>query len=178
MIIFTLFLVYVAAMVGWAFRHSPKVGRYDEMSPRGFRLIFAIVPSIAYVVVSVICAGIAYDKSADISNSRYVIEQLAAQRDDMSALFEDTLTNEDFIRLMEASTPDDIKFLATRPQVTQFLLGKADRLVDVNARLFAEQNQLLDKARSVCNYTDNPLVPKLPFIGPDCALGSLEESFK
>lgn len=93
----------------------------------------------------------------------------------MAAQFEELLTADEFTQLMEASIPEDLKFLATRPEVSNFLLARADRIVGVNARLFAERNEILEDSRNICNVSNNPFVPKMPFVFPECSLGDILE---
>lgn len=179
MITFFIVLILVGALTAHAMRFSPeKASFYDDATPRGIRLVIPIGIAATFMIWAAVATGIAYDQAADIRNSQYVIEQLEDQRDQLAVVFNDVLSNDDYIQLIEAATPEDIKFLSTRPDVSAFLIQRADRIVAINARVYAEQNRLLRQARLVCNFNDNPIVPKFPFIGPDCTLGTLQESFK
>ena len=74
---------------------------------------------------------------------------------------------------MNASVPEDVLFLRNNPEVTGFLLGRADRIVEINAQLFEKRNALLESSKSVCNTVNNSLIPMIPFMGPDCNLGDV-----
>lgn len=182
MILFAILVILIGAAIalGFRFSNAPN-GSYsgDAPSDRTLWWVWSIsILFVPYFIVSIIWAGNQYANAADITNSQYVIEQLDQQRNELAAALKENLTSEDFARLMESATPEDLAFLKNNPQVSDFMLGRADRIVGINSRLYAEQNKLLDKARGVCNYTDNPLIPKFPFLGPDCSLGTLKDSFK
>lgn len=131
-------------------------------------VIFFGAVLIVFMIPCAIINGNLTAKANDAKNSHAVVVELTAQRDEILNLFQGVVENEDYVELMNAAVPDDILFLRQDPEVSEFLLGRADRLVDINARLFKERRRLLDISRSVCNIVDNPFVPQLPFLRPDC----------
>lgn len=137
--------------------------------------IWAGILAFVYFLASSITAGVFYYKAANVENSVYVVEELQRQRDGIAATFDDILANDQYVQLIEAATPEDIQFLRTNPQVSDFLLGRADRIVSINRRLFAERRTILDQSKSVCNFKSNPLIPQIPFLAPDCKLGELQD---
>lgn len=154
-------------------QHKPAYGNSIEANCRDATTAVVVL----LFLVSIIWTGIVHASAADIRNSQYVVEARTAQRDELLEAFDDVLDSDEFVQLMEAATPEDLLFLRSNPEVTGFLLGRADRIVEVNKTLYEEQNDLLGKARSVCNQTQNPFVPLMPFMKPKCSLGTLEESF-
>lgn len=162
---------------GFFFANKRNGSTYHWSTSRLVQVWAASLTALA-LIPFIITAGVFIDKSADIRNSEYVVAQLVDQRDALAEVFEDVLDNEEFIRLTEASTPEDLLFLKRNSEVTEYMLGKADRLVAINSTLFAERNRLMNQSRSVCNYGDNPLAPKLPFLTPDCRLDELEELYR
>lgn len=135
-----------------------------------------ITVGVWFVISLVPTAGYIYSAN-NVQNSQYVIEAKTAQRDALMAEVEDKLSNEDYVQLINAAHPDDIKSLRTRPEVTGYLLGRFDRIVSLNGQLFKEQNELLAQARGVCNFVGNVLIPQIPGIRPECKLGTLQETF-
>lgn len=182
MILFAILILLIGAAIAAGFKFSAAPNRAysgDTWSDRTLWWVWTIgLLTVPYFVISIIWAGTQYANASNITNSQYVIEQLEQQRAELGQALKDNLSSDDFIRMMEAATPEDLAFLKNNPQVSDFMLGRADRIVGINSRLYVEQNKLLDQARGVCNYTDNPLIPKIPFIGPDCTLGTLKDSYK
>lgn len=140
-------------------------------------MLTGVVLFVLYFLVAVVWTGIQYHNASNIENSKYVVEELERQRDVYAAVLEDALTTDEYAQLLDAQTPDEIQWLKQDNDITAFMLGRADRVVSLNSRLYAERNDLLDRARSVCNFRANPIIPQLPFFRPDCKLGELEDVF-
>lgn len=149
----------------------------NDPSVRQVYMTFATLGILVWFIASIINTGVVYHHDTNVQNSQYVVEARIEQRNELLTAFDEVLNQDEFIQLMEASVPEDILFLKTNPQVSGFLLGRADRIVSINRELYIVQNQLLDISRGVCNSSQNPLVPKIPFIHPDCRLGELQEIF-
>jgi hypothetical protein len=107
-------------------------------------------------------------KANDVENSYFYLQEATAQRDAIILEFDDILSNEDYIQLMNAAIPADVAFLKNNPEVTGFLLGRADRIVEINSR-----NEILADAKEVCNVVQSPLIPQLPIYTPECRLGDI-----
>lgn len=120
-----------------------------------------------------ITTGILINEANNVENSFYTIEELSFQRDALLNEFDEVLDNEDFVQLMNAAVPEDVKFLKNNPEVTGFLLGRADRIVAVNTTLFEARNTILNKAKGVCSSVNNPFVPIIPLMLPECKLGDI-----
>ncbi len=127
--------------------------------------------SVFYFLVAAITEAVNYHSQSNIKNSMYVLEELTVQRDELLDILQDSLAEEDFIQLMNAAVPDDVLFLRQSPGVSEFLLGRADRLVAVNSSLYKERNGLLSQSRGLCNTVQNPLIPALPFTDQKCDMG-------
>jgi hypothetical protein len=173
--IFIVFSLIIFAFGFWATRNQRKEKNYssDLMSSRSaWRFVF-LLPFMAVLIFSIAYTAIAINSSNNVKNSMFIVEELTDQRDQLLETFDEVLANEDFVQLMEASVPEDIKFLRNNPKVSDFLLGRADRIVAVNQRLFSERNVILEESRDICNYVDNPLTFQLPLLVPDCELGTV-----
>ena len=165
-----------AGFVFWKTQYESSVrGNGDIFSIRTTYRFWGFVPLLIILFLSVGFTGDAINKNNNINNSLYYLEELTSQRDQLLLVFDEVLDNEDFVRLMEASVPQDVVFLKSNPQVTSFLLSRADNIVAVNQRLFEQRNLLLEDAKDVCNYVQNPLTFKLPLFVPDCQLGTILE---
>lgn len=132
-------------------------------------IILGAFMGILFVFALVYTSTIIHD-SNDVENSYFVLQEAMDQRDALLAEFEQVLNNKDYIALMNASTPSDVQFLATRPQVSDFLLGKADRLISVNTKVFEIRDGLLEQSKEICNYIQNPFLPYIPGMLPECKL--------
>lgn len=130
---------------------------------------------VFWLIVSVPITAVQINESNNVSNSTFYVQELTAQRNALLAEFDDVLDNQDFVQLMNAAVPEDVKFLKNDPKVTDFLLGRADRIVEVNTTLFAARNKILEQSKSVCNYVQNPMIPMVPFMVPDCDLNIVLE---
>ena len=171
-----LIIVFFAALYLYVHRHEARKRQRNRMTEssdlpivKGWCLFLVIV----WLVVAVIATGSVIFMNSKVNNSSYVVAELTMQRNALAGEFEEILDSSEYAELIAAAHPDDIKFLRTNPEVTGFLLGRADRIVSINEQLFAERNELLEEARSACNVINNPMIPQFPFMA-ECKLDSLE----
>ncbi len=149
--------------------HEPKTVVRDAV----WGLVVVVVVWFLAMIPGIFVNAATTGEANNAKNSMFVIENLTDQRDDLLKILQDNLTNDDFVQLIDAANPDQILFLRQDPDVDAYLLGRADRLVNVNAALFAEQRKILGAARGVCNTVQNPFIPQLPFGRAECNLDTL-----
>jgi hypothetical protein len=173
------FIVVVTAglVIGvWAFfdRRSRKKHRYRGFSDHlsGWFIGWCFFAAAFVIAGTAVTASFKY-KANDVENSYFYLQEATAQRDAIILEFDDILSNEDYIQLMNAAIPADVAFLKNNPEVTGFLLGRADRIVEINSRLFSIRNEILADAKEVCNVVQSPLIPQLPIYTPECRLGDI-----
>ena len=132
----------------------------------------SIVMATLLAVGLFISAAVTYSAN-NVENSYYTLIELDEQRTAILSEFEDVLSDDGYVQLMHAAVPEDVKFLKHQDGVTTFMLGRADRIVEINQRYFAERNSILDEAKDVCNIVNNGFIPKFPILNPDCRLGEV-----
>ena len=150
------------------YKFSRKEKRYDF-----FPLKF-VTGLFAFFLLACLCvtATMVY-KTNNVENSYYYLQELDAQREAILAEFDDVLDDNGYIQLMNAAVPEDVKFLKHQDGVTSFMLGRADRIVQINQRYFRERNLVLEESKEVCNVVNNGFIPILPVGKPDCQLGKV-----
>ena len=181
-----LFLIaLICLVIGWSKRHRTQIETVNEFNYTNAKheLVtrtkkvdtdwWGVVAVSAALMIGVGIAlaagtGKAIDAGNDVQYSEVVLEGRKAVRDQALAYFPENLDPDDFVRISQAITPDDIKFLGSLPNVTDFMLGRADRFVEANKAYWSLYNTILVKRQYLCNITNNPLLPIVPFIDYGC----------
>lgn len=136
-------------------------------------VVLSVIATVIWLIIAICITANWTQHANNVQNSYWYLQEATIQRDALLASFDDVLENEDFIQLMNASVPDDLLFLKTNPEVSTFLLGRADRIVAVNSRLIEIRAKIVGEAKEICNYVQNPFVPFVPFMAPECKLGDV-----
>lgn len=175
-------MVYVVlllvAIATWLVFFSRGRSSYEMAKHQFFKVkaginIAAIILMGVLVSLSFLHTAILHHHDQNIKNSGFLLAEVESQRDLLLSEFDEILSNDDFVQLMNAAVPEDVLFLRQRPEITGFLLGRADRIVELNARYFTLRNELLTQAKGLCNTVRNPFALRLPLLSPDCRLAEL-----
>jgi hypothetical protein len=146
----------------------------DNDDVMAFSFGCGVLVFLVFGIWGIIATAFLYNDSNYVRYSKEIVAEYQSQRDQLIAILQENLSVEDFERVMAASVPEDVSFLATRPDVAAFLLGKAEQFVEVNAKYFDIRNDLLSRARSVCSNLNNPFFMRFP-TGIECDLNAALE---
>ena len=129
-----------------------------------------IAACISYILPAVIITANAIHSDNNSKNSGEILDLKIEQRDELIAGIRSDLSDESFIKLMSATDEAEITVMFGSG-VSDFLVARATTIVNLNAEVNELKTEIAKDRRSVCNETQNPLIPMLPFFAPECKLG-------
>jgi hypothetical protein len=148
-----------------------EVYRYESYScgPDMFRVGLAcIITGLAFVAMFITTA--VYTGTAlSANNSAVLVASKTEQRDTLVAGLRDDMSNEQYVQLMAATNEAEIAVIFGNG-VSEFLTNRAQTVIALNKELYELENAQTRKRIDVCNAVQNPFVPMLPFVAPDCEL--------
>ena len=170
-ILWFVFLAWLIALVLGSKFISGDINRTDRIFT--FSALWWFCLTVIALGISLVATGIMQqiDNEAGAQTAR--VARLYEQRDAMISEIEENLSADQY-RILVSAIPDDVDDLRVwfGRDASNFLLGKVDRILALNERVYEIDNERFEKYEDACAYINNPFTPRLPFgVGmPECRL--------